>query len=112
MAPRGKSDDDRRSHRHSLSSRRLHCRPVVAMMRRLYERLDDWLHPKRLWGWRHLRAADLTQLQHKDEYRFSLGNGAFYMTGMEVLAGDGWLSTKRRAIRVITDQKRKIRAEQ
>lgn len=80
------------------------------MIRRLYEWLDDRLHPKREWTWRRLREAKLDALEHKDEYRLILGNGTLYITGMEVIGGQPALDLKRRAVRVITDKQRKIRA--
>jgi len=95
------------SDRRGLLGRRLVGGQAALLIRRLYERFDDWLHPKRVWPWSRLREADLDQLEYKDEYRFILGNGAFYVSGMEVAAGQAWADTKRRALRVISDWKRK-----
>ena len=80
------------------------------MIRRLYERIDDWLHPKRTWTWRRLRAAEIHARENSDEYQFVFGNGVLYLTGLEAIEGVAGADTKRRAIRVFSDTQRKIRA--
>ena len=99
---------DRRGH----IGRRLLGRQTVLLIRRLYEWLDDWLHPKRIWGWRQLREAEILVMEDTDHYRFAFGNGTFYLSGLGVAAGKEWASAQCRAIRVITDANRKNRAEQ